>query len=110
MDAQLATWAPLGPSPWSAIVRQHIENASQTCVWAELAASNHEILEILEISNIHIIMANSCAGIAPHQMKLQTCRSQKIKPHDHNSYLSSRKLIPTTGFRADINQRWSART
>ena len=52
-------------------------------------------------------MTNSGAGIAPHQMKLQTCRSQKIKPHVHSSYLSSREFIPTEGFRAEINKRCS---
>ena len=54
------------------IVRQHSKNASQACIWAELAASNHEILEILEISNIHIMMTNSCEAIALHKIKLQT--------------------------------------
>ena len=36
-------------------MRQHSENASQTWIWAQLAASNHENLEI---SNIHIMMVN----------------------------------------------------
>ena len=53
-------------------------------------------------------MTNSGASVAPHQMKLQTCRSQKIKPYDHSSYVSSRELIPTDRFGAEINNRCSS--
>ena len=37
------------------------------------------------------------------------CHLEESASH-HSSYLSSRELIPTTGFRADINQMWSAHT
>ena len=87
------------------IVRQHNENASQTYLWAELAASNHEILEI---SEMHSMMTNSGGSIALHQIKLQTRDVDQMKAYDHIYLLLAREIIPTEQSRAENDQRWSA--
>ena len=61
-------------------------------------------------STIKIIITNSGAGIGSRQVKLQTRRSQKIKPHDHSYCLSSRERIPTEESRAENDQRCRAHT
>ena len=88
------------------IVRQHSENVSQTCIWVQLTASNHEILEM---SNIYIKVANLAdTQILPKSIELngpfRKCCSYMC-PHLYNTRSQTNRQRRSTS-RSKVARSW----